>query len=84
MKTSKKIIDISARSRKIKIKQSMQINKVSPTKLLKSIGLANVYYSYPDCKVTDEMLVILFNFYNFAGTPQAENHKEKLQSLLKQ
>jgi hypothetical protein len=45
---------------------------------------ANVYYSYPDCKVTDEMLIILFNYYNFAGTPQTENHKEKLQSLLKQ
>lgn len=45
---------------------------------------ANVYYSYPDCKVTDEMLVILFNYYNFAGTQQTEEHKEKLQSLLKQ
>lgn len=43
---------------------------------------ANVYYSYPDCKVTDEMLVILFNYYNFAGTPQTEKYKEKLQSLL--
>jgi len=43
---------------------------------------ANVYYSYPDCKVTDEMLVILFNYYNFAGTPQAEKHKERLQSLI--
>ena len=45
---------------------------------------ANVYYSYPDCKVTDEMLVILFNYYNFAGTQQTEEHKEKLQSLLNQ
>lgn len=45
---------------------------------------ANVYYSYPDCKVTDEMLVILFNYYNFAGTPQTEKHKERLQSLLDQ
>ena len=43
---------------------------------------ANVYYSYPDCKVTDEMLVILFNYYNFAGTPQTEKHKEELQSLI--
>lgn len=43
---------------------------------------ANVYYSYPDCKVTDEMLIILFNFYNFAGTPQTEEHKNKLQSLI--
>jgi hypothetical protein len=45
---------------------------------------ANIYYSYPDCKVTDEMLIILFNYYNFAGTPQTESHKEKLQSLLMQ
>ena len=43
---------------------------------------ATVYYSYPDCKVTDEMLIILFNYYNFAGTPQTESHKEKLQSLI--
>lgn len=43
---------------------------------------ANVYYSYPNCKVTDEMLVILFNYYNFAGTPQAEEHKNRLQSLI--
>ena len=44
---------------------------------------ANVYYSYPDCKVTDEMLVILFNYYNFAGTPQTEEHKQRLQKLIK-
>jgi uncharacterized protein with ParB-like and HNH nuclease domain len=43
---------------------------------------ATVYYSYPDSKVTDEMLIILFNYYNFAGTPQTESHKEKLQSLI--
>jgi hypothetical protein len=25
----------------------------------------------------------LFNFYNFSGTPQTEEHKEKLERLLK-
>ena len=43
---------------------------------------ATVYYSYPDCEVTDEMLVILFNYYNFSGTPQTEAHKRMLQSLV--
>lgn len=42
-----------------------------------------VYYSYPDVPVTDDMLITLFNFYNFAGTPQTEEHKNKLESLLK-
>jgi uncharacterized protein with ParB-like and HNH nuclease domain len=41
-----------------------------------------VYYSYPDTYVTDDMKIILFNFYNFAGTPQTEEHKNKLQSLI--
>lgn len=44
---------------------------------------ATVYYSYPDCLVDDDMKIILFNYYNFAGTPQTEEHKEKLQNLLK-
>lgn len=46
---------------------------------------ATVYYSYDetDYLVTDEMKIILFNYYNFAGTPQTEEHKNKLQSLLK-
>jgi uncharacterized protein with ParB-like and HNH nuclease domain len=43
---------------------------------------ATVYYSYDDCPVTDDMKIILFNYYNFAGTPQTEEHKNKLQSLL--
>lgn len=43
---------------------------------------ANVYYSYDDAPVTDDMRIILFNYYNFAGTPQTEEHKNKLQSLL--
>ena len=42
---------------------------------------ATVYCSYPNCEVTDEMLVILFNYYNFSGTPQTEAHKRMLQSL---
>jgi len=43
---------------------------------------ALVYYSYPDIPVTDDMKIYLFNFYNFSGTPQTEEHKNKLQSLL--
>ena len=45
---------------------------------------AVVYYSYPDIPVTDDMKIWLFNFYNFSGTPQTEEHKNKLQSLLNQ
>jgi uncharacterized protein with ParB-like and HNH nuclease domain len=46
---------------------------------------ATVYYSYDetDYLVTDDMKIILFNYYNFAGTPQTEEHKNKLQSLIK-
>lgn len=44
---------------------------------------ATVYYSYPDCFVDDDMKIILFNFYNFAGTPQTEEHKQRLQKLIK-
>jgi hypothetical protein len=48
---------------------------------------ADIYYSYEDsenneAKITDDMKIILFNFYNFAGTPQTEKHKNKLQSLI--
>ena len=45
---------------------------------------AVIYYSYPDIPITDNMKIQLFNFYNFSGTPQTEEHKKKLQSLLKQ
>ena len=41
-----------------------------------------IYYSYPDEPITDDMKIALFNFYNFAGTPQAEEHKNKLQNIL--
>lgn len=44
---------------------------------------ATVYYSCPDIPITDDMKIYLFNFYNFSGTPQTEEHKNKLQSLLK-
>ena len=44
---------------------------------------AIVYYSYPDNPITDDEKIAIFNFYNFTGTPQAEEHKIKLQNLLK-
>ena len=31
----------------------------------------------------DDMKIILFNFYNFAGTQREESHKEMLQNFLK-
>ena len=47
---------------------------------------ADVYYSDGDendeLYINDDMKIILFNFYNFSGTPQTEKHKNKLQSLL--
>ena len=42
-----------------------------------------IYYSYEDAPVDDDMKIKLFNYYNFSGTPQTEEHKNKLQSLLK-
>lgn len=44
---------------------------------------ATVYYSCPEIPITDDMKIYLFNFYNFSGTPQTEEHKNKLQSLIK-
>lgn len=44
---------------------------------------AVVYYTYPDIPASDELKIKLFNFYNFSGTPQTDEHKKKLQSLLK-
>lgn len=41
-----------------------------------------VYYDYDDTPLTDDMKITLFNFYNFAGTPQTEEHKKQLQALL--
>lgn len=36
------------------------------------------WYSYYDDPITDDEKIIIFNFYNFAGTPQEESHREKL------
>ena len=44
---------------------------------------AHVYYSYDNDPVTEDMMITLFNFYNFSGTPQTEAHKQKLLNLLK-
>ena len=48
---------------------------------------ANVYYASNNPEepwyISDDMKIILFNFYNFAGTPQEESHKEMLQNFLK-
>jgi len=48
---------------------------------------ATIYYGSKDPKqryyISDDIKIILFNFYNFAGTPQDESHKDKLQGFLK-
>lgn len=41
-----------------------------------------IYYSYSNDPITDDEKIIIFNHYNFAGTPQEESHKNKLQELL--
>ena len=43
---------------------------------------AKVYYSYKENPITDDEKIIIFNHYNFARTPQEEEHKNKLQSFL--
>lgn len=47
---------------------------------------ANVYYSYRHVaglgEITDKELIMLFNYYNFSGVPQTEEHKRHLQNLL--
>ncbi len=40
------------------------------------------YYSYYDDLITDNEKIIIFNFYNFAGTQQEESHKQKLLESL--
>lgn len=42
----------------------------------------SIYHSYEDSPITDNELIIIFNFYNFTGTPQEENHKNKLLKAL--
>lgn len=44
---------------------------------------AVVYYTYDDANLTDDDKIHLFNFYNFSGTPQTEEHKNTLKKLLK-
>ena len=41
-----------------------------------------IYYSYQNNPITDDEKIIIFNHYNFAGTPQEEEHKNKLQGFL--
>ena len=33
--------------------------------------------------MSDYTKIVLFNFYNFAGTPQEKDHKDMLESFLK-
>lgn len=40
------------------------------------------YYSYDNDPITDEEKIIIFNFFNFGGTPQEDAHREKLQNAL--
>lgn len=40
------------------------------------------YYSYDDDPITDDEKIIIFNFFNFGGTPQEDAHREKLQNAL--
>ena len=51
-------------------------------KFIRNVGYI-IGIVYEDTPVTDDMKIKLFNYYNFAGTPQTEEHKNKLQSLLK-
>lgn len=43
---------------------------------------AVVYYTYDDDNLTDDDKIRLFNFYNFSGTPQTEEHKNMLKGFL--
>ncbi len=40
------------------------------------------YQSYHDDPITDDEKIIIFNYYNFTGTPQEEKHRERLISAL--
>ena len=48
---------------------------------------ATVYYASDNATesdyISDDMKIIIFNYYNFAGTPQEESHKNMLYNLLK-
>ena len=43
---------------------------------------AQIYYSYKGNPITDDEKIVIFNHYNFAGTPQEEEHKNRLRSFL--
>ena len=43
---------------------------------------ADVFYSYTNKPISDVDKIKIFNFYNFSGTPQTEEHKNKLQNLI--
>jgi hypothetical protein len=43
---------------------------------------AQIYYSYENDPITDDEKIVIFNHYNFAGTPQEEEHKNRLYSFL--
>lgn len=43
---------------------------------------AQIYYSYKNDPITDDEKIVIFNHYNFAGTPQEEEHKNRLQGFL--
>ena len=43
---------------------------------------AQIYYSYKEDPITDDEKIIIFNHYNFAGTPQEEEHKNKLRGFI--
>ncbi len=43
---------------------------------------ATVYYEDPETKISDADKIRLFNYYNFAGTPQTAEHKNRLKELL--
>mgnify|MGYP002623910434 CR=1 FL=1 len=48
--------------------------------------VATVYYASDNPEdewyISDDMKITLFNFYNFAGTPQEASHKDMLEGML--
>lgn len=43
---------------------------------------ASVYYSDWADPMSDDVKILLFNYYNFSGTPQTKEHKDMLAGLL--
>lgn len=43
---------------------------------------ARVYYSDWAAPVSDKVKILLFNYYNFSGTPQTEQHKDRLMRII--